>query len=98
MLVGFHQQAIINAAKFLLHDGEIEAVGPVDVSGINSESRITNNENILNSLSTNDSDLYPYKYIELPRLKPCPLPFGTVCGIMRGKFFEAEGEKQISPA
>jgi hypothetical protein len=31
-------------------------------------------------------------------LKPCPLPFGTVCGIMRGKFFEAEGEKQISPA
>ena len=89
MLVGFHQQAIINAAKFLLHDGEIEAVGPVDVSGINS--RITNNENNLNSLSTNDP--YPYKYIE-----PCPLPFGTVCGIMRGNFFEAEGEKQISPA
>ena len=84
---GFHQQAIINAGKFLLHDGEIEAVGvvatgaaqgvasivaylgfsslvsfltgggsgnppaPVDVSGINS--RITNNENNLNSLSTN---------------------------------------------
>ena len=39
---------------------------------------------------------HPYKYIEL--LKPCPVPFGTVCGIMREKFFEAEGEKQISPA
>ena len=28
---GFHQQAIINAGKFLLHDGEIEAVGLVAV-------------------------------------------------------------------
>ena len=28
---GFHQQAILNAAKFVLHDGEIEAVGLVAV-------------------------------------------------------------------
>jgi hypothetical protein len=81
---GFHQQAIINAVKFLPQDGAIEAVGvvatgaangvasslskfltggsndgpsaPVDVSGINS--RITNNENNLNSLSTNSILLF----------------------------------------
>ena len=52
--------------------------------------------NIYFTQKINNHDPYPYKYIEL--LKPCPLPFGIVCGIMREKFFEAGGGKQISPA
>ena len=39
---------------------------------------------------------HPYKYIE--PLKPCPLPLQVVVGLCRGPIFEAEGEKQISPA
>ena len=62
----------------------VEFLPVVDFSGLRDPSNITPSP-------------YPYKYIEL--LKPCPLAFGTaVCGIMRGKYFEAEGEKQISPA
>jgi hypothetical protein len=38
---GFHQQAIINAGKFLLHDGEIEAVGSVALTAAQGVAAIT---------------------------------------------------------
>ena len=37
---GFHQQAIINAAKFLLHDGQIDAVGAVATGAANGVASI----------------------------------------------------------
>ena len=38
---GFHQQAIINAAKFLLHDGGIEAAGTVALTAAQGVAAIT---------------------------------------------------------
>ena len=37
---GFYQQAIINAGKFLLHDGEIEDVGTVATGAANGVAAI----------------------------------------------------------
>ena len=36
----YHQQAIINAGKFLLHDGEFEAVGTVATGAANGVAAI----------------------------------------------------------